>query len=176
MEKIIVAFEKESNARFVRELIETAGLAAVQVCRTGMEVRRLAGRESYPVVVCGYKLPDGAAEALFEDLPPETAMLMVAPRHQLELCGAEGVFRLAAPIHRGELLSAVETLLRLNRSPHPADRREGAQRGVVRQAKALLMARYGMDEEEAHRLLQKRSMDRGCKLAEMARLLLEELG
>ncbi len=176
MEKIIVAFEKEKNARYIRELIESAGLAAVQVCRSGMEVRRLVGQESCCAVVCGYKLPDGSAEALFDDLPPETAMLMVATQPRLDLCGEAGIFKLPAPIRREELLSAVETLLRLSRQPAPsaAHRRRGTERGVVQRAKALLMARHGMSEEEAHRFLQKRSMDRGCKLEEMARLVLEE--
>ena len=173
MEKIIVAFEKEKNALYMRDMIEGAGLAAVQLCHSGMEVRRLVGRESYSAVICGYKLPDGSAEALFEDLPPETSMLLVATQPQLDLCGEEGIFKLPAPIRRDDLLSAVEALLRLSRRP---TQREGSEQGVIRQAKALLMARQGIDEAAAHRLLQKESMNRGCKLIEMARMILEERG
>ncbi len=175
MEKIIVAFEKEKNARYIKDLIEATGLAAVQLCRSGAEVRRLTGRESYCGVICGYKLPDGSAEALFEDLPPETSMLMVATQPQLDLCWAEGIFKLPAPIRREELLNAVDMLLQLS---HRAQRfvpaqREGGEEGLIRRAKALLMSRQGIDEAAAHRLLQKQSMDRGCKLAEMARLILD---
>ena len=36
------------------------------------------------------------------------------------------------------------------------------------------MERRGIGEGEAHRLLQKRSMDEGRKLSDTARLLLEE--
>lgn len=176
MEKIIVAFEKEKNALHIKDLIEAAGLAAVQVCRSGMEVRRLVGRESFCAVICGYKLSDGSAEALFEDLPPETSMLMVAVQPQLDLCGEAGIFKLPAPIRREELLSAVHMLLRLSVRAQrflPAQPREGKEEGVIRQAKALLMARQGVDEAAAHRLLQKMSMDRGCRLVEMARSILE---
>lgn len=178
MERVIVAFEKEKNALYIRDMIESAGLATVQLCRSGMEVRRLTGRESIQAVICGYKLPDGASEALFEDLPPGTAMLMVAPQHQLELCAQEGIFTLAAPLRREELLRSLETVLQLS---HRLERfvpaqRASAQEGVIQRAKALLMSSRGMGEEEAHRLLQKRSMDRGCKLEEMAALILQNGG
>lgn len=171
MEKIIVAFEKEKNAHYMREVIEGAGLAAVQLCRSGMEVRRLTGRESFGGVVCGYKLPDGSAEALFEDLAPGTAMLMVASQPQLDLCATEGIFKLAAPVGREELLNAVRALLLLGGAGERT-----AEEEWVRQAKALLMIRQGMSEEEAHRFLQKRSMDWGSKLSEVARWVLKERG
>lgn len=178
MERVIVAFEKEKNALYIRDMIEGVGLADVQLCRSGMEVRRLAGRESIQAVICGYKLPDGAAEALFEDLPTGMAMLMIAPQPQLELCAQEGIFTLAAPIRREELLDCVQTVLQLSRSAQsPASaQRATAQAGLIQRAKALLMTCRGIGEDEAHRLLQKRSMDRGCKLEEMAALILQDGG
>ena len=45
-------------------------------------------------------------------------------------------------------------------------------RMLVAQAKALLMDRHGMTEAQAHRFLQKESMDHGSKLAETARIVL----
>jgi len=45
---------------------------------------------------------------------------------------------------------------------------------VVERAKERLMARNGMTEEEAHRALRRRSMDRRIPLADAARMLLDE--
>ena len=45
---------------------------------------------------------------------------------------------------------------------------------MVEQAKAVLMAGRGFTEEEAHRYLQKRSMDSGTRLLETARRVLSE--
>jgi response regulator NasT len=45
---------------------------------------------------------------------------------------------------------------------------------VVERAKERLMARSGMTEEEAHRALRRRSMDRRIPLADAARMLLDE--
>lgn len=53
---------------------------------------------------------------------------------------------------------------------------EEAQRRIlrlIRRAKELLMEVNRMSEAEAHRFLQKRSMDTGAKLADTARLVLE---
>ena len=46
-------------------------------------------------------------------------------------------------------------------------------RQEIRRAKELLMEVNRMSEAEAHRFLQKRSMDTGAKLADTARLVLE---
>lgn len=164
MEKVIVAFEKEKNALYIRDLIESSGLAAVQLCRSGMEVRRLAGQGDEVCVVCGYKLLDGSAEALFDDLPHGSAMLMIATQPQLDLCVSEGIFQLPAPARREELLEAVALML--------TTKGRGSD-GEVRRAKAILMARRGMSEAEAHRYLQRKSMDKGCKLVDVARAFLE---
>ncbi|BDF15193.1 ANTAR domain protein [[Clostridium] scindens ATCC 35704] len=43
---------------------------------------------------------------------------------------------------------------------------------MIRQAKELLMARNNMSEEEAHRYLQKSSMDSGTNMVETAQMVL----
>ena len=46
---------------------------------------------------------------------------------------------------------------------------------MIRKAKELLMARNNMTEEEAHRYIQKRSMDNGTDLTETAQMILSLL-
>ena len=53
----------------------------------------------------------------------------------------------------------------------PPQRREEEQQ-LIRRAKELLMDINRMTEAEAHRFLQKRSMDSGMKLAEMAQYII----
>ncbi len=47
-------------------------------------------------------------------------------------------------------------------------------RRLVERAKERLMERQSMTEAEAHRYLQKRSMDSGVRLVDVARLVLSE--
>lgn len=49
---------------------------------------------------------------------------------------------------------------------------ESADEKAIKDAKELLMARNHMTEEEAHRYLQKTSMDSGTNLVETAQMVL----
>lgn len=129
------------------------------------------------IVVCGYKLADGCVERLCEDLPATCTLLAVASRAQLELLPEE-IFRLPAPISRAALIASVEMLFqmnrRLNRLVRP--RRSDEDQKLVARAKQLLMDRNGMTEEQAHRFIQKRSMDSGAKMVQTAQFILDEMG
>lgn len=60
---------------------------------------------------------------------------------------------------------------RKKRKAMPKARSE-EDRKVLEEAKALLMERNGMTEEEAHRYIQKCSMDSGTNLVETAEMVL----
>lgn len=175
MRKVIVAFESGANCARIKEILESDGSFACLVCRSAAEVKRAVRKLRLRTVICGFKLPDQPCEDLYHDLPEGCAMLMVATQHRLELCETEDIFKLQAPIHREELLASVRMLVQLERrfarGKGPAKRSEEELR-LVAQAKAVLMDRHGMTEEQAHRFLQKQSMDNGAKLTDTARLVL----
>ena len=83
---------------------------------------------------------------------------------------------LLSPVAIRRRLAAVEELLRLGEEAGALlpPRRSREEREVVERAKERLMARNGMTEEEAHRALRRRSMDRRIPLADAARMLLDE--
>lgn len=176
MEKVIVAFESEKSCRRIKELLESSGTAACVACRSADQVRRAAGKLHITTVICGYKFADGSAEELFEDLPASCAMLMVAVQGMLDLCQNDDIFKLPSPVSKGDLLASVRMLLqvgrRLERFIKP--RRSEEEQAVIGRAKELLMERHSMSEEQAHRFLQKRSMDSGVKLIQTAQLVLED--
>ena len=166
MDTVIVAFENAAMSRQFSDLLENAGAAKCLVCRSGDQVRRLLSKETSYCVVCSPHLSDGPAEWLYEDLPPVCSLLLVGPQHMLDACGSRDVFKLATPLRKEEALSTVKLLLqfghRMERFVRP--RRSGAEQELVDRAKKLLMEKKGVSEEEAHRSLQKRSMDDGLRL------------
>ena len=176
MRQVIVAFERQSNRDRLQEILEGAGEFSCLPCRSGAQVKRAVHKFRLDLVVCGFKLADESCESMYHDLPQRCSLLMVAPQAQLDLCGAEGIFKLPTPVRRSELLASVRLLAQINRAAGqergPA-RRSQEERELVEQAKQLLMAYSGMAEGQAHRFLQKRSMDNGARMADTARRVLE---
>ena len=177
MQTVIVAFEREAISVNIREILESGGEFSCLVCRSAAEVKRAVHKQHPCIIVCGFKLADETCENLFYDLPRDCFMLMAAPQVRLELSENEGIFKLQSPIRRGELLASVRMLVQFQRyvprEKGPAKRGEEEQK-LIAQAKAVLMDRHGMTEEQAHRFLQKQSMDNGAKLADTARLVLAD--
>ena len=177
MQTVIVAFESEAVSVNIREILESEGEFSCLVCRSAAEVKRAAHKQHQSLVVCGFKLADGTCEDLFHDLPEGCFMLMVGPQARLELNETEGIFKLQSPVRRGELLASVRMLAQFQRyvprEKEPARRGEEEQKLIAR-AKAVLMDRHGMTEEQAHRFLQTQSMDNGAKLTDTARLVLAD--
>lgn len=175
MEKIMVAFESDATARKIADILQSGGVASCTIVHSCGEVRRMANRGRLNIVVCGYKLGDGSCEDLFADLPPGCSMLMVAQQAQLEQV-SEDIFRLPAPVSRAGLCASVQMLFQANRqlSRYIRPRRSEEEQNVVAEAKRLLMERNGMTEEQAHRFIQKQSMDSGARMVQTARMILDD--
>ena len=86
------------------------------------------------------------------------------------MCENSGVFKLAAPFGRGELSSAVKMLMQLQtmRAPH----RSVEEEQLVLHAKRLLMEVNGLTEPQAHRALQRISMNLGLRMSDSAKRIL----
>ena len=176
MERVIVVFDSDRSTGRICDMLQSAGVAECVPCRSGGEARRNASKYHIDVVICGFRLPDGSGEELFEDLPESASMLMIAPQSQLDLVNEE-IFRLPAPISRGDLLASVRMVLQMSRrlARLIRPRRSDEDQDLIAQAKNLLMERNGLTEEQAHRFLQKKSMDSGVNLIQTARLVLGDL-
>ena len=61
-----------------------------------------------------------------------------------------------------------EILQRIRKDRTKPKARTGEEERLIRQAKEMLMQKKGYDEEEAHRYLQKQSMDSGNTLTDTA--------
>ena len=92
----------------------------------------------------------------------------------------ENLVCLATPLKVNELLDTVEmmeytiTRRRKKLKQIPKERTKEEQE-LINEAKALLMERNNLSEEEAHRYIQKRSMDNGTGLTETAQMILSLL-
>ena len=120
------------------------------------------------IVLCGYRLTDMHYSELYGYLPREFQMLLVASPAKLQECSIGSIMCLATIETMAMELYAAE---KRKRRYQPRKRSEKEQKSID-DAKALLMERNHLSEEEAHKYIQKLSMDSGNNLVETAEMIL----
>lgn len=175
MIRTIVAFEKDESRDKIADMLERSGVTVRFRCRSGAEVLRAVKTMGSGVVICGHKLSDMPATELAHELHGQAKFLILAKQSQLELLDNPDIFKLPIPISAAELRGSVNILIQLNdisaRAQMP--QRTEEEQEIIRRAKEALMEGRGFTEAQAHKYLQKRSMETGIKLAETARAILE---
>ena len=145
--------------------------------RTGSQVISHADHLNGGIVVCSYKLPDMMYSQLHDCLPAGFEMLLMASQHILADCRDNDIVCLAMPIKIYDMVNTVDMMMqaagrrkkRLRAKPRERNAEEEA---LIRKAKYVLMDRNNMTEEEAHRYIQKCSMDSSTNMVETAQMVL----
>lgn len=177
MISIIVAFPKHENAQMIKALLVKSGFKVVALCTTGAQVMAALDEISDGIVVCGYKFPDMMYNELKEEFQDNIDMMLVAGRANLQDVSGENIVCVEMPIKAGDLVESLammaEAAERRRRKRKSAPRvRTREEQDIIDEAKAILIERNNMTEEEAHRYLQKTSMDTGTGLVEAARMVM----
>ena len=170
MAKIIVAFADEQQCAHIASALEESGIPVFRRCCSGAETMRALNVCEDAVMVCGTMFPDRTADDLAADASDQALMLIVGRPERLALCESTNVFRLASPFGRAELVSSVRMLLQLHEMRKP--RRADEERELIDRAKRLLMKERGLNEKQAHQMLQRASMNLGLRMTECARRIL----
>lgn len=173
---IVVAFQKRQNAENIRSMLVKSGYPVAAVCTTGARSLSALDELDSGLLICGAGFPDMTYIELRSYLPEGFSMLLVAKPAVVEAREEQDLVCLAMPFQVHELLETVEMMsfevrrLRKLRREMPRSRSE-ADRKLIEEAKRLLMSRNSMSEEEAHRYLQKMSMDNATGLVETAGMI-----
>lgn len=173
---ILVVFPNPDNGRAIKSLLIRSGFSVTAVCTTGAQAMAALDDLGEGIVVCGYKFPDMMYNELRENLPPEFEMMLVAGRANLQDAAGDNVVCVEMPIKGQDLVDTLSMMVQAcerkkkRRRLQPKMRSE-ADKAVIAQAKKLLMERNNMTEGEAHKYLQKMSMDTGTGLVEAAQMV-----
>ena len=173
---ILVVFPKIENAKSVRNILRKGGYTVDAVCSTGAQALQAANDLDSGIIICTYRLADMIYSELYEYLEPRYEMLLIASKSQIAQLETDAVTCLPTPLKVHELLQAMELLSeafqRKRKKRRQAPRMRSAQeKHAIAQAKALVSQHMHMTEEEAHRYLQKQSMDSGRGLMETAQMI-----
>jgi len=183
----VVIAEDEALIRLdLREMLEEEGFEVVAEVGDG-EAAVAAAEEHHPdLVVLDVKMPrlDGisaAARIAGARLAPVVMLTAFSQRELVERAREAGAMAyVVKPFGKADLMPAVEMamsrfdeLVTLEREVHDLrDRLE--TRKLVDRAKGALQARYGLDEAQAYRWVQRTSMDRRTTMRAVAESVLAE--
>ena len=162
---IIVVFPNRDNAANIRNLLVRGGMNVTGVCTTGAQALNYADAADDGIVVCGYKMKDMMYTELREYLSDRFEMLLIASPGRWGEDAPEGIVGLSMPIKVYDLMNTMEMMLK-------SVERKRKQQELITQAKELLMSRNHMSETEAHKYLQKSSMESGTNMVETAQMVL----
>lgn len=178
MISVIVVFPKLEEAKSIKNLLVRNGIDVLAACTTAAQVINLTDDLDYGIVVSGYKFVDMTYSELMEYLPDTFDMLLVASKRYYAECSTSDIVCLSMPIRAADLIDTVNLMCNKlyyqmkKAKSRPAVRSE-AEKQVIAHAKLMLMEQKGMTEEEAHKYLQKKSMDNGTNLVETAHMIID---
>lgn len=177
MINIIVALPRLEDAKGIKNVLVRNGFQVTGCCTTGAQAISQADGLHDGIVICSYKLVDMMYLQLHECLPYGFELLLMASPHVINECYGNGIVCLSMPLQVNDLIDTVnmmtDNILQRRRRKHQMPRERSAEEDeYIRSAKELLMVRNHMNEEEAHRYLQKCSMDSGTNLVETAQMVL----
>ncbi len=179
MTSVIVALPKIEDAKNMKNVLVRNGISVAGACTTGAQVLALADSLNDGIVICGYKMADMMYTQLQEYLPSSFEILLLASKQVIGAGMVESdVMCLAMPVKIHELIHMADRMIqaielkRRRRKAKPRER-NAKEADLIKEAKEVLMKCNHMTEEEAHRYIQKCSMDSGTNMVETAQMVLQ---
>lgn len=177
MAGIIVVFPKIEDSKAIRNLLVRSGYDNVFHCNTGAKAITLADTLGEGVIISGFRMPDMPYTDILDYVDGRFEMLLVASRQKL-LEDETGVAMLEMPIKVRDFLNSIEMMeqniyAKFNRRKKSPPKRTEEEQNIVNEAKAVLMEKNNMSENEAHRYVQKNAMDSGRTMVETAASILK---
>jgi response regulator NasT len=183
--RIVIAEDEAIIRMDLREMLEEEGYEVVGEAADGDDAMRLAEQLRPDLVILDIVMPqtDGltAAEHIVEqELAAVLILTAFSHRDKVARATRAGVMAyLVKPFDKADLVPAIEVAVQrwnearvlANESKNLTERLE--TRKLVERAKGVLRDRHGLSEEDAFRLIQRISMERGMPMRKVSERLLD---
>jgi two-component system, response regulator PdtaR len=178
MSSIIVANSNPDYAKKIAAVLRSSGLYIGGVCSTGAQVIDFANKHYHGgVVVSSMKLRDMPAFQLPRVVGSGYDLLYLVGSEFAGMSESLESVSLMLPINRMSLISTVNMLLNItDYTPLSIKKKLTGgnfdEKELIAKAKDLLIERNNLTEAQAHRFIQKKSMDNGKKMVETSMIIL----
>lgn len=171
---VFVAFSQKKTALDIAKIAASNGMHVVCAATSLAELKKNIHTYNNGIIICGYRFKDDYVVDFIEDVPETMNVVLIGNRAQLEGFSNERVFKLAVPLRRIDLVCSLNMIASMEEYGAIVKQRDPKEEKLIIRAKALLIDRYSMTEEQAHRYIQKKSMDTGRRLVEIAKIILSD--
>ena len=177
MANIIIALSRPEESTGIKNILARGGFRSIFICANGAQAISQMDDLDDGIVICGYKLQDMMYYQLKESLPYGFDMVLLVSGKHADECDGNGIEKLVTPLKADTLITSIgmiadEQYRRRKRDRRTPRVRSEAEKKIIDDAKALLMVRKNMTEDEAHKFIQKSSMTSGSGLTETAEKIL----
>ncbi|MHB1452891.1 MAG: ANTAR domain-containing response regulator [Saccharofermentanales bacterium] len=188
MKNLIIALNDHPTAQKIRTILSSSGIPVAGVCTSAAQVIILARRlQGTGLVICQSRFADQTADFIAEQLLPDYEFLLLSHGDIKTAYNGKGMYSLHLPLMRTDLIDSVKMLMSAGSrqdggnccaKPQEMKAKEKKSRSseevrLIEDAKNILISRNNLTEEQAHRFLQKKSMDSGCRLTDTARAIID---
>ncbi|MDE6722785.1 MAG: response regulator [Eubacterium sp.] len=170
MKDIIVVYPSRDTAMKLRTLIEKGGYHVSHICAHGATALEIAQEKRNGVIVCPFVMRDMSSADLADALPNDFDVIALSRNGSEQYMG--NMLTLTMPLDVNDFLQTVGILAS---SQSGFTKRSESENDYILKAKEALMSVKGMSEMQAHKYLQKVSMNSGKKLLQTAMDILDEL-
>ncbi|MDO4301068.1 MAG: ANTAR domain-containing protein [Clostridia bacterium] len=170
---IFIAFDNPKTAVSIARILISNGNNVVSIAKSTSEL--IHSLDYYPsgIIITGCTFDGIRMEEVIRDISEDFNIIVLGKRVQLDSFNDERAFKLSLPLQKNDLICSVEMLMTMDTPYKPAVHKNQNNERTILRAKHLLIDMYSMSEEQAHRYMQKKSMDTGRKLIDIAKIILE---
>lgn len=177
MVNIIVVLPKLEEAKTIKNILARNGFRVTGVCTTGAQAIQQTEGFADGLIICGYKMTDMLFSELKECIPEGFELLLLASQKVIMEDFGKDMICLSLPLRLNDLVNTVGMMTsgierKRRKKQDVIKERTGQENALVLEAKKVLMIRNHMTEDEAHKYLQKSSMDSGVSMTETAQMVL----
>lgn len=176
---IIIVFPKKEIINKMKSILTNNGFDVISTCTTGSQALYVSRQFEEGIILCGVRYKDMMYYELKDALPETFKMVVIATQSQWEQYGEGDVICLPLPIKVYDMVETIEEVSRelyhaIRAKKNKPKKRSAKEQSVIDRAKQCLIELEGYTEEEAHRYIQKQSMDSGSNMVETAYYLIQK--
>lgn len=170
---IFIAFDNRKIAVSIAKILITNGNNVAAISKSSVELMNSLHYYPSGIIITGCIFDGFRTERMIENVSEEFNFIVVGNKMQIDDLPDERVFKLSTPLQKNDLICSVDLLMTMDTEYKSTTRKNVQDDKIIQRAKSVLIDMYSMSEDQAHRYMQKKSMDTGRKMVDIARIILD---